>query len=427
MREVLFMTYYFPPLGGVGPHRVLRLLRHLPLLGWKPSVLTVTESLPGELRDESLVQTIPPGVTVYRAPLWNIRKPVEWLQRMGAQRVSGLLERWIDCPPPDRHVGWLPSLLRKANEVLSSQRVDAIISVSAPYTAHLAGWILKRKHHRPWVVDLRDEWSANPLRRPLFSWQRKLDRFLESHVLAAADRIFMTTPSYCRAIAQGLPTADRGKVSLLTNGFDQRDFASLSPSPSSDRFHIVYSGSLYGPQDPSYFLRALMSAIEKGVIPKHRIQITFIGRASQAIERHEFAPHGGNGLVQRVAFVSHPASVRMLMEADALLLLVGKDRGDGNIPAKTFEYLAARKPILALVPRCGDAALLLHKMQAGWVVDPEDEAAIEKTLVHLYQRWATGTLTVTSDETKIGRYESQALAEQVAHVLDELVPAGGSS
>ena len=41
MKNVLFITYYFPPSGGPGVQRSLKFVRYLPEFGWKPTVLTV--------------------------------------------------------------------------------------------------------------------------------------------------------------------------------------------------------------------------------------------------------------------------------------------------------------------------------------------------------------------------------------------------
>ncbi|MDE2997081.1 MAG: glycosyl transferase family 1, partial [Bacteroidota bacterium] len=41
MRRVLFVTYYFPPSGGSGVQRGLKMVKYLSDFGWEPIVLTV--------------------------------------------------------------------------------------------------------------------------------------------------------------------------------------------------------------------------------------------------------------------------------------------------------------------------------------------------------------------------------------------------
>lgn len=406
MKHVLFISYHFPPLGGVGPRRVLRALPHLESFGWKPAVLTVSGNLPGELRDVSLLQKIPRGVPIYRAPI----------------RDLSFLKHWLgEITPPDVHGGWYFSALKKLDHILEMQPVDAVVSVSAPYTAHLIGWRIQQKIHKPWIVDLRDEWSDNPVRRARFVWQSRLDSWLEARVFSAADRILMTTPSYCRHLAARLPLQERPKVALLTNGFDASDFARPLRSADSSRFHLVYSGSLYGPQNPTNFLGALRKAIQTQRIPANRVLVTFLGRASRSIEAEAFAAYAPEDCIQRIPFASHETAIRLMQQADALLLLIGSHRGEGNIPGKTFEYMAAQKPVLALVPPAGDTAAMLRTAGVGIVVDPEDLEGIENEIVALYQRWHAGALSTDFNAEYVQRFESRALTEQLAGYLDSAV------
>lgn len=41
MEQVLFVAYYFPPLGGAGVQRTLKFVKYLPEFGWQPHVLTI--------------------------------------------------------------------------------------------------------------------------------------------------------------------------------------------------------------------------------------------------------------------------------------------------------------------------------------------------------------------------------------------------
>ena len=57
-----------------------------------------------------------------------------------------------------------------------------------------------------------------------------------------------------------------------------------------------------------------------------------------------------------------------------------------------FEYLAAERPILAVVPPDGAAAELLRETGAGVVVAPDDVDGIARELTALRDRWRGGAL-----------------------------------
>ena len=62
-RRVLFVSYFFPPLGGAGVQRPTKFVKYLPAAGWDPTVIT-TRSRWYPVRDETLVGDVPPGVRV---------------------------------------------------------------------------------------------------------------------------------------------------------------------------------------------------------------------------------------------------------------------------------------------------------------------------------------------------------------------------
>jgi hypothetical protein len=87
-----------------------------------------------------------------------------------------------------------------------------------------------------------------------------------------------------------------------------------------------------------------------------------------------------------------------------------------------FEYLAAQRPILALVPPDGAAALLLEETGAGVVVAPDDIDGVVRALTDLRDSWRAGTLdgTPLSDDWR-SRLSRRARVEELAELLQGLV------
>src|SRR5262245_29395997 len=96
-KRVLFVSYLFPPVGGVGTQRVTKFVKYLPQFGWQTSVLTVSNpSVP--LLDESLLADIPPGTIIRRAktyePGYSLKKAISGGGQKGSagNRVVKLLK-----------------------------------------------------------------------------------------------------------------------------------------------------------------------------------------------------------------------------------------------------------------------------------------------------------------------------------------------
>ena len=108
------------------------------------------------------------------------------------------------------------------------------------------------------------------------------------------------------------------------------------------------------------------------------------------------------------------------MSADALLLVIGDIPGsEGIYTGKIFEYLAARKPILALAPP-GVAADLIKEAAAGVVAHPTDLQSITNRLSELFDAWSNGKKWVGFNEAVINRYNRENLTAQLAGYLDEI-------
>jgi hypothetical protein len=91
------------------------------------------------------------------------------------------------------------------------------------------------------------------------------------------------------------------------------------------------------------------------------------------------------------------------------------------LSGKVLEYLAAERPILAVVPPDGAAAALVRETGAGVVAAPEDVPAIREALEGLHARWRAGELdgTPLDDETK-RRLARESRVEELAELLRSL-------
>src|SRR5207248_4490149 len=89
--------------------------------------------------------------------------------------------------------------------------------------------------------------------------------------------------------------------------------------------------------------------------------------------------------LELIPYVPRRRSLELQRDSEALLLLIpdAGGRGRGVLSGKVFEYLAAERPILAVVPPDGAAAKLIEETQAGVVAPPEDVDAIRAALTGL--------------------------------------------
>ena len=108
----------------------------------------------------------------------------------------------------------------------------------------------------------------------------------------------------------------------------------------------------------------------------------------------EWADAGIGDRIELIPYAPHRRSLELQRDSEALLLLIPEagGRGNGVLCGKVFEYLAAERPILAVVPPDGAAADLIRNADAGVVVAPDDIDGIAAALRELRERWRAGGL-----------------------------------
>jgi glycosyltransferase involved in cell wall biosynthesis len=384
--KVLLVTMYFPPAGGGGVQRALKFATHLPELGIETHVLAPDDPKWIHRDDELQAPTL---AWVHRARYVGPkgRKPAEelhgtrGLERMSRQaRLAG--RRLL---VPDENVSWNLTAIPAAVRIAKREGIDVVITTSPPSSVHLVGAAVKRAAGIPWVADLRDSIVAHPHRRA----ESRLVRAKESgeHAVArlvcrSADAIVCVSEAIAGEMRERLPA---GEVVAIANGSDFDDFAGLEHHPAT-RFRITHAGSFFGKRDPRPFLTALQrSGLD--------VVARFLGDFRTA--DREWADTLGLGdRLELIPYAPRRRSLELQRDSEALLLLIPEagGRGRGVLSGKVFEYLAAERPILALVPPDGAAADLIRDADAGVVVPPDDVEAIETALRDMHAHWKAGTL-----------------------------------
>ena len=414
--KVLLVTLYFPPAGGGGVQRPLKLAQYLPALGIETHVLAPDDPK-WVHRDPDL--RVPTQAWIHRIRYVGprARKPAEELAAAaGLGRV--LLQAQVTARRlllPDASVTWNLTAIPAAIRIVRREGIDAVLTTSPPGSIHLVGAAVKQATGVRWLADLRDPLVANQHRRANTAATRArqaANEQLARLVARRADAISCVSEAIAEEV-RGL--APRGIVRTISNGCDFDDFAGLEYRPSP-RFRITHAGSFFGKRDPRPFLQALRNS---GV----DVVVRFVGDFRSS-DRAWAESLGLGDRLELIPYAPRAESLRLQRDSEALLLLVpdAGGRGKGVLSGKVFEYLAAGRPILAVVPPDGAAAELIRETGAGVVVAPEDVGGISEALQEMHARFLDGGLPATElpddDRERLSR---QTRVEETADLLREIV------
>jgi len=382
--KILIASFVFPPSNVIGAVRMGKLARYLDRRGHDVRVLAAEvdgdRSLPLEIQAERVVYTEyrkrsnrhnPYGqpfrsgqavedADISRSSLENPGAQVSSLRVFLRRQYYGLTH------VPDMKADWIRTAIPAGRRLITEWRPDIIFASAPPFTGLIVASRLARSFGISWIADLRDLWVNNPYSgHP--RWRIPLDAVIERLTLRSAASLVTVSPIW----AEQLRRRYGRHAELVYNGYAEEDFP---PFPqNAERGHVLtirYIGSIYrGLRDPSPVFAGISLLPEK---PRNRVNVEFYGESADAVLTAAVA-HGVTEAVAVKPPVAYQRALELQVKADVLLLLQSNDKRDeGNLPAKLFEYLFARRPILFIGYETGVAARIVAERRAGFIAnDPK--------------------------------------------------------
>ncbi|MDQ3648089.1 MAG: methyltransferase domain-containing protein [Actinomycetota bacterium] len=379
--KLLVVSYFQPPFGTGGASRWLAMTKYLRRRGHEVTVLTT--SLMGALADDA-----DQGVVRAR-DLAGSDALRRLLRRPGLAASGGQDPTPGVAPPavltsvlvPDPYlVSWLPFAAAAVRRLVGERGIDCVITTSPPESVHLAG-LVAQQAGAAWLADLRDGWTFEPLRAPFpTAVQRRLDERLERLVASRADRVVAAT----HPMAEDLRARLGIDAAYVPNAWDPE----LEPGPGADggveldegKVSLVHTGTLGGGwgRDPGPLWQALEDLLAADRALADRLEIVLAGELREE-DRDALRARGLEELVRSTGYLPRESALSLQRRADALLLVTSPHHRS-EATGKLFEYLGAKRPIVALASG-NEAARIVSEAGAGMTVAPDDPAAIAGALM----------------------------------------------
>ena len=430
MKKVLIITYYWPPSGGAGVQRVLKLVKYFRSVGWEPVVYTADDA-EYPITDNSLFKDIPEGVTVWKQKIWepyNLYK--KFIGQKKEQKVySGFMTSKKPSLAqklsvfirgnffiPDARMFWIKPSIKYLIEKLKKNPVDAMISSGPPHTTHLIAKGVKEKLNIPWIADFRDPWTNIDFydQLNLTALADRKHKRLEKSVLQKADKVVTVSWSW----ADDFKKIMNRDIEVITNGFDEDDFSETVTVPET-KFVMAHIGSLNADRNQPVLWQALKELINENTEFKNDLVIRLVGKNDFSVNQSLEA----NGLKQHCDFIDYlpHSKVGVLQKSAAVLLLLLNNTPNikGIIPGKLFEYLAAGNPILMAGNTTGDSARIVNETKAGVICDFAEKEKMKTAILNFYADWKSGKKN--QNNTEIEKYSRKKIAEKFSLLLNKLI------
>jgi hypothetical protein len=418
--RALLVAYAFPPTGGAGVQRVLKLARYLPDHGVTPAVLTVSNpSVP--LRDQSLeipstleilrARTFEPGYAL-KAQTWKAQAQNSWRSGVGALARKALV--------PDPQVLWQPAAQLALARRFATRRDEVVFISAPPFSQFLLAPLVRAGRAPALVLDYRDEWST--LRESYeMGAGRWLGDVLEPRLVRLAHAITTSTEAFREHLLQRFPFLRPERVVTIPNGFDRADFPSPLPAAPADpsRLTLTYAGTVFRLTSPTGLLAAIRRLHARSPELTRLLRVRFIGRIVET-ERAVFAGMDAMG-VECTGYLPHREMMNQLATSHLVLCLLDDVPGAERVhPAKVFELMALGRPCLTLAPE-GALTDLVRECRLGDRLAPRDEVGIEQYLERSLRAFRDGQVPTQPAPMNIDRFDRRAQAGDFARVFADAV------
>jgi glycosyltransferase involved in cell wall biosynthesis len=427
-KNILILTYYWPPSGGGGVQRWMYFAMYLKRLGYKPTVITVNpDKASYPLIDKSQLEMVKDIETIYT----NTLEPLKFYSFLKSGKTNkeipygnlgensgGVFSKAMafvrsNFFVPDARKGWVPYAKKAASELLKTEKYDWLITTGPPHSTHLAGLYLSKKFNIKWLADFRDPWSEiyflqNTYR---FNFAKQKDETLELQVLNSADVVTTVGPGMADLLRKKMKNPER--LHVLYNGYDKEMFEGIEKQTSKNvLFTISHIGLLGDTQRLDSFIEALkISDIDASNILIHlagSVHPNHLEKLKTDLPNVQFIHQG---------FLPRKEALTLMKNSDLLLLcppMVGQTRL--IVSTKTMEYLAAGVPILGIGDEQSDAATLVKEQTMSKFCDPKAIERITQFITKSFKNWQENTSTLNNFDPE--PYSRLAVTHKLAQILE---------
>ena len=426
MEKVLIITYYWPPAGGPGVQRWLKFVKYLRDFGIEP-VVYIPENPNYPMLDNSLENEIPEGITILKTPIFEpyqiaglfskdqtktISKGIIADERNQSFLQKSLLFIRGNLFIPDARKFWIKPSVKFLKTYLKEEGIKKIITTGPPHSLHLIGLKLKQELDLKWIADFRDPWTQIGYHKKLKLTEssKKKHLSLEWEVLNLADQIITTSFTTKAKFAE----KTNKPINVITNGFDA-DENEAQTNELDGKFSISHIGSLLSERNPKNLWKAIAELVKENSDFEKDLELKLAGTVGEEVI-NSIKSAGLGDKLQLLGYVSHNQAIALQQKSRLLLLIeINSEETRGIIPGKLFEYLMAKRPILAIGPQKWDVQQILEETDSGQYFQYSERNKLKGVILSQYEKYKEGDTNFVKGE--ISQYGRKNLTEKLASLI----------
>lgn len=409
MKNILYISTYFPPAGGVGVQRISKFCKYLSRRAYKAFVLTPAAWSLKRDRDESMLADLPEQLELINPGFIDIRRliPGEIAKHLKAWERQYLF--------PDNLIQWVRKVQTTLPQLLVDKQID-LVYITVPHFSLLnLVPVIKANSKVRVITDLRDPFSFNFYTRQVSdpAYQKRVTE-LEKMAFASSDLILTVTQQINAEYQQRYPQWE-SRFCYIPNGYDDDDFPLAIPdinSLANKHLTLCYTGS-YSSMASIMPYRDAISEIfhEQGI----RIILKLLAPNKVKRIKRDFKELIKLKLLDFHGFAPHKEAISQLLSSHVLLYPV-----PGFFSGKIYEYIRAERPILCAVQDERDSHQVIRDAGTGIFVALEQPQGLKEALLMLHKQWENKSLETKPNWDYIRSFSCEQRTGQLVKAIQEL-------
>ena len=417
--RILIVTYTYPPAKSVNGFRPYYFAKALISKGHQVQVLT-RHFTGSELFNEYALPNRYPysiskenGTIVHRVPFintWFRYYRNSFFLSTGIWRIVYLMQLILGRTSQESYNKWFKPYLEK---IIKRYNFDLILVEYGPSNLVRIVNKLATDHKIPYAIDFRDAYSQEMCikNQALLSIGKRIIIRLEKYYLKSS----IHNAAFCISLSRqllnvlGIPLE---KQEIISNGFDEDEWDSISTSWNTNIFRITIAGTLYNKEFLMPFLHSIKEFIKMKL---DHIEVLFIAPGSdevinKIVETLEFP---------QIRIIKHRISYHQTCKwmASSVVLMYHGWRGYSGIAStKIFDYIRSGNKIL-IVP--GDDDIIdeiIMKTKSGVIAN--DPTIGANQLYIWYNQWKDNIVMNSNLPSSISSYSRGSQNSNLSVIID---------
>jgi len=359
LKEILFISYHFPPFSKILSIRAAEFTKRLVNNGYKIFVVSA-KSDKNSYKDRELLKKVNSPM-IKKTRVFNLSFAKE-----GFQSNVKKTTLYFEIFNLILFFHWIPLAFLASRRIIRKNNIKLLYVSAPPFFTLPLGYLLKFFCKIPLIIEYRDPWSYNPYLKDAMT--KSIENFylkMEKRILNSADKIITISEGMKEFLLEHFPETKNKRIYAIPHGINVDESEKITKRNNiSKEIIFTFTGNLYGLRDLEPLIRIVSTSHKLGKLNDMSLNIKIFGRYDSKHLTSLFKKYDVSNYFHLEGFVPRNVCLEEVYNS-SLALHVGENFNYPTLSFKVLEYLSMRKKIVYIGREESYTAKFLEKYGLG--------------------------------------------------------------